>query len=162
MKVININEIVIPDSLLNSTPRQKKIDYAMQYFEKHNELDKPVVIQDGILVDNYIRYLVAKKVGLIEVPYLTKKEYQDTFGSAKPVTTYITGKFEHCRKEYTWKVTRDIHFEIGDKALVKSGKKVTIVTVAKVFTSDNPALLRHKIVLKKIEQKKECTYGSGS
>ncbi len=161
MHTINISEIVIPDSLLNSSPRQKKIDYAMRYFKQHKELDKPVVIQDGVLVDNYIRYLVAKKVGLSEIPYLTKEEYDEKFSSEKPVTTYITGKFEHCKKEYTWKITRDIHFEIGDKALVKSGKKVAIVTVAKVFTSDNPALLRHKIVLKKVEHKKENAYGTG-
>lgn len=162
MKVINIDEIVVPDSLLNSLPKQKKIDYVRNYYEQHNNLDKPVVIQNGILVDNYIRYLVAKEVGMTEIPYLTKEEYQETFACDKSVVTYITGKFEHCKKEYTWKVTRDIHFEIGDKALVKSGKKVAIVTVAKVFTSDNPALLRHKVVLKKIKYNKGCAYGSGS
>ena len=69
--------------------------------------------------------------------------------------TYIIGKFNNCEKEYTWKVTKNIPLEVGDRVLVrtkcKNGKNGNgVVTVVQVFTSDKANMLRHKPVIKKL------------
>lgn len=109
-----------------------------------------------MLTDNYVRYLVALENGFEKVPYITTQEYREQ--KVDSPVTYIIGKFKDCDKEYTWKVTKNINIEVGDRVLVKSRCKdgkvrkngTKAVTVVQVFTSDNPKMLRHKPVIKKL------------
>lgn len=154
MNTIKINNIIIPNKFLKSNPSKNKIQFIMEYYNKYNKLDKPIVInEENILVNNYIRYLVAKEKGLEEIPYLLEKEYEEIY----PIddTNYICGVFNKNSKEYIWKNIYNLEFNIGDLALVKSGKSKTIVTVTKVFKSNNPAYLKHKKVFKKLERKEK-------
>lgn len=156
MNTININEIIIPEEFINSCTNENKIQAAMEYYEKHNELDKPVVIKDiksKELVNNYVRYLVAKQKGLSEIPYLTEEEYEKIYHDINKECDYICGVFKNNQKEYVWKNPKGIDFEVGDKALVKSEKSKAVVTVTKVFKTDNPTYLKHKKVFKKLKRK---------
>lgn len=160
MNTIHINEIIIPEKFVNHPPNNRKIQLAMEYYNKHNELDKPIIIdniQNKVLINNYVRYLVAKEKGLEEIPYMTVEEYKEPHLEV----SYICGVFSNNSKEYIWKNLWDFDFNIGDKALVKSQKRKAVVTVTKVFKSNDPSYLKHKKVFKKLERK-ERTDETGS
>ena len=48
-------------------PRAAKVNAIMDYYQMHGELDKPVVVRKQgevyTLVDKYLRYYVAEKLG---------------------------------------------------------------------------------------------------
>lgn len=157
MDYIKVSKIVIPKSFSDSKPQDHKLNSVRSYVEKHGELDKPIVLDGQMLVDNYIRYLVAKDCGFKEVPYITLREYREQNNADDNTTTYIIGKFSGSEKEYTWRLTKNIDINVGDYVLVKSkfkdGSDVTVVNVVKVFTSDDPHMLRHKPIIKKLKRK---------
>lgn len=155
MDAIKVNEIVIPKAFSQSTPNPIKVDAIREYVERLHKIDSPVVLDGEVLVDGYIRYLVAVEKGLDEVPCVQALDCRGSNLKKKTVVSYVTGKFKHSEKEYTWKNVMNIPVKEGDKILVESNNKVTgtnkgIVIVTKVFQSDNPYLLRHKSVIKNI------------
>ena len=156
MDFIKLSKIVIPKSFSNNKPQESKMENVRAYVRKHGELDKPIVLDGDMLVDNYIRYLVAKEIGFREVPYIGIKEYREQ-NQADGNSVYIVGKFSGSDKEYTWRLTKNIDVDIGDYVLVKSrckdGSDVAAVLVVDVFASDDPHLLRHKPVIKKLKRK---------
>lgn len=142
MKTISLDKIKISKNFTESKPSDSKVEKAVKYFEANGRLDKPIVLNNGVLVDNYARYLAAKLKGLHEVPYVELQEM-----------SYIVGK--HNRKEYIWKNDRNIDVEIGDRVLVRikhnDKNKKACVTVVNVFYSDDLALYnKHRSVVKKI------------
>jgi hypothetical protein len=144
MKTISLDEIKISKHFLESKPRESKVEKAVRYLEKNGRLDKPIVLNKGILVDNYARYLAAKLKGLREIPYVELQEM-----------TYIIGK--HNKKEYTWKNDRNIDIKIGDLVFVRvkhNGKiKKACVKVFNIFSSDDLDLYnKHRSVVRKIKQ----------
>ena len=154
MNTIMLSDVIVPNSFQNTKPNQKKLDKVKSYVAEHGELDKPIVLDGQMLTDNYIRYLVAVEAGFEKVPYITTQEYREQKVENTP-TTYIIGKFKNCDKEYTWKVTKNLSLEVGDRVLVRSkcknGKNGRgVVTVVQVFTSDSSNMLRHKPVIKKL------------
>lgn len=74
--IIELKNIVVPDSFENSHPHRYKINQYTKYFNKNKCLDKPVLVEKGIvngqeyvkLVDQYIRYLIFKKKGIKNIP----------------------------------------------------------------------------------------------
>lgn len=72
--VISINSILITKDF--SMPKREKVDAVIQYFYEHGDLDKPLVVcksEEGyILVDKYLRYVVAKELGLTEVKVIVQ------------------------------------------------------------------------------------------
>lgn len=144
MKYINLYNVKISDSFLKSKPSAKKLMKAIKYFEKYGRIDKPIVLNNGVLVDGYIRYLVADIKGLEKVPYVELQQM-----------SYIVGVFDGNKKEYTWKNNKRIPIDIGDKVCVKvKGKDGKIqkphVTVIDIFSSDSLELYRkHNSVVKK-------------
>ena len=143
MKTIELSSIKISNAFLNTKPSEKKVQKVLKYIEKNGRIDKQIILYNGVLVDNYIRYLAASINNFNEVPYVELREM-----------TYIVGK--HNRKEYIWKNDRNIDIEIGDKVLVRikhNGKnKKTCVTVVDVFSSDDLNLYnKHKSVVKKLK-----------
>ena len=154
MNTIMLSDVIVPKSFCKTKPSEVKLNKVRDYVEKHGELDKPIVLDGQMLTNNYVRYLVATEVGFEKVPYITTQEYREQKVEDKP-TTYIIGKFNNCEKEYTWKVTKNIPLEVGDRVLVrtkcKNGKNGNgVVTVVQVFTSDKANMLRHKPVIKKL------------
>ena len=149
-----LSEIIVPKSFKQTNPKKQKLDKVRDYVAKHGKLDKPIVIDGQMLTDNYVRYLVAVESGFEKVPCITTQEYREQKINNTP-TTYIIGKFKNCDKEYTWKVTKNISLEVGDRVLVRSkcknGKNGRgVVTVIQIFTSDRESMLRHKPVIKKL------------
>ena len=157
MDYIKLPKIIVPKSFSSSKPQHWKLDNVREYVKEHNELDKPIVLDGQMLVDNYIRYLVAKEYDFKEVPYITIREYREQNENADDTVTYIVGKFKGSEKEYTWRLNKNINVEVGDHVLVKSrckdGGDVAAVTVVRVFTSDDPHMLRHKPIVKKLKRK---------
>lgn len=146
MNTISLNNIEISNDFLESKPRDSKVAKAVKYIEKNGRIDKPVVLNNGILVDNYARYLAAKIVGLQEVPYVELQQM-----------SYIVGKFRNSGKEYIWKNDRNINIKIGDDVFVrikyKEKTKKTCVTVTNIFLSDDLSLYnKHKSVLNKLNK----------
>lgn len=142
MKTTKLSNIKISDSFLQTKPSENKIEKAIRYYGCNGRLDKPIVLFNGELVDNYARYLAAKILGLKEVPYV---ELQDM--------TYIVGKFNKNEKWYIWKNDRGINIEVGDNVMVKVknkyGKiKKAIVTVKDLFQYNGLDLYnKHKSVV---------------
>ena len=166
MNTIKLTDIIIPESFKNHYPAEYKLNKVRDYYNKNGKIDRPVVLDGQTLTDGYVRYLVAKELCLEEINYVKAREYNK--GKHEEITemplTYIVGKFNGCNKEYTWKVTKkNLDIEVGDLVLVKTSNKdcriksknngKQVVTVVEVFTSDNPSLLRHKPVIKKLQKK---------
>ena len=154
MNTIMLSDIIVPKSFVNTHPSERKMNSVRNYVEKHGELDKPIVLDGKMLTDNYVRYLVAVELGMEKVPCISSYEYREQRIVSTP-TTYVVGKFKGNDKEYTWKLTKNIDINVGDRVLVRSkckngknGNKA--VTVVQVFTSDSPRMLRHKPVVKKL------------
>lgn len=160
MKYIDIESVVIPDIFSKSHPKEEKLQAIRDYYRVNNRLDRPLVLtSDYVLTDNYLRYLIAKEFGVQSVAYVLtyevsdKQEYRSQENSNRTIT-YIVGKFYKCDKEYVWQNPKDIPVKIGDCALVKSMDKkrkkntVAVVTVTNIFKSNNPALKRHKSIIK--------------
>lgn len=161
-KTIKISDIIVPQSLLDSKPNQYKIDNAMEYFNKHQELDKPVVLDGNVLIDNYVRYLVAVEKGLTELPFVSAWEYKKKNPESNILLSYITGIFEkdENKKEYYWKNLYNLPIKVGDRVLVYSHNKYTEedkseVIVTNIFKSGKKHLLKHKPVIKIIESIEE-------
>lgn len=72
IKELKLSEIVVDKMFINRPPKEKKISEVIEYYKKHGELDKPIVvsIENGKykLQDKYLRFVVAKKLGLETVP----------------------------------------------------------------------------------------------
>jgi len=152
MTTININEIIVPKSF--SKPSEKKMDAVRRHMEKHGVLDQPVVLQGDLLVDGYVRYLVAKEYKMERIPFVQSSDLNNI---EKP-TMFIVGKFKYCDKEYTWRVPSKIKIKVGDRALVDSkyGKNGhAVVTVLKVFESEDKDMMRHKPIIKKLKAAKQ-------
>lgn len=155
MRTIKVSEIVVPNSFADSIPNEEKVSKIREYVEQQGKLDKPVVLNGKVLVDGYIRYLMAVEKRMDEIPYIKALDYKREHPNEKIPLPFITGMFKQGRKEYTWKNDKGIPIQVGDRVLVNSKNKMTgsnrgVVVVTKVFESDSPSMLRHKSVVKKI------------
>lgn len=144
MKIINLYNIRVNKNFLLSSLSDKKIENAKKYINRYNRIDKPIVLNDGVLVDNYARYIAAYLMGIHEVPYVELQEM-----------SYVVGKFAYSDKKYTWKNDRYIDVEVGDKVLVKvkyrNEKKLQVIEVVDIFKSDSFDLYnKHKSIVKKV------------
>lgn len=159
MKYIDIESVIVPDIFSKSHPREEKLQVIRDYYKINNRLDKPLVLtKDYVLVDNYLRYLIAKEFGVRSVAYVyvfeTSGKQEHEQADENRTVTYIVGKFYKCDKEYVWQNPKDIPVKVGDSVLVKSMDKkrkkntVAVVSVTNVFKSNNPALKRHKSIIK--------------
>ena len=64
---IPLSAICVPQDMKATPPRAAKVNAIMDYYQMHGELDKPVVVRKQgevyTLVDKYLRYYVAEKLG---------------------------------------------------------------------------------------------------
>lgn len=67
IKEISIELITVNPSKAK-TPKQEKVDALIEYYRKNGHLDKPIIVSiqkdSYLLEDKYLRYYVAKKLGL--------------------------------------------------------------------------------------------------
>lgn len=64
-----ISLITVPKTFLESRPNPAKIKETIEYYKKHGQFDKPIVIrgENNLLVDGYKRYVAAKEMNLTSV-----------------------------------------------------------------------------------------------
>lgn len=162
-KKIDISKVVVPIEFMQTVPAAHKIDKVKEYYKSNGKLDKPIMLsKNNVLVDGYIRYIVAKENGLSEIEYIVqspKNKSDNQSDNRRMVITLIVGKFSDNDKEYIWRLPfkKDMNVEIGDMAIVnvkvKGLKKRALVNVVNVFQSDNYKMMKHRLVVKVFKQK---------
>lgn len=68
--ILPLEDIIVPESFLNSNPNPLKTQAVFDYVKQHGHLDEPIWLNKNthILVDGYRRYLVAK---LLEISHVS-------------------------------------------------------------------------------------------
>jgi len=65
---IKMSEIIVDEDKFHTPPYIGKVNALMKYYQKHKALDKPIIVIKSedkyLLEDKYLRYYVAKKLGL--------------------------------------------------------------------------------------------------
>lgn len=153
MNTINvlISDIIIPDEFTKTTPNISKVQRIRKYFNVYNTIDEPITISSSnVLMDGYIRYLIAKENNMQLIPCVVSDE---NFTSKRPCK-YIVGKFDN-GSEYIWKIRNKLDVNAGDKVLVANKNKSAVVSVVKVFCSNDKNGLRHKPVLQIVQRANE-------
>lgn len=153
MEVTNvlISDIIIPDEFTKTTPKNSKIERIREYFNAYNTIDKPVTISSSnILMDGYIRYLIAKEKNIQSIPCIISDK---NFTPKRPCK-YIVGSFDN-GLEYIWKIRNKLDVNVGDKVLVANKNGSAVVNVVKVFCSNDKDKLRHKPVLQIVQRANE-------
>lgn len=140
---IDLDEIIIHGSFVKHSPNKNKINKAIKYLKKYKHIDKPVVLNNNVLVDGYTRYLAAYTLGIQKIPYVELQHMN-----------YIVGKFDNCDKKYIWKNDLGINTSKGDKVLVSvkinNKNKLVCVNVVDTFSSNSLSLYnKHKSVIQK-------------
>ena len=88
MKKINLSEIKVPSYMAQTSPNPKKIAKCKEYWLKHHEQDRYIVLNaNNEIVDGYVQYLVLKEIGLSSA-YIANSQY------ANEVVKYINKKVE--------------------------------------------------------------------
>lgn len=153
MDTINIliSNIIIPDEFTKTTPKNSKVESIREYFNVYNTIDEPVTISpSNVLMDGYIRYLIAKENNMQLIPCVVSDKY---FTPKRPCK-YIVGKFNN-GSEYIWKIRNKLDVNVGDKVIVANKNRSAVVTVVKVFCSNDKDKLRHKPVLQIVQRANE-------
>lgn len=67
--VLPLEDIIVPESFLNSHPNPVKTQIVIDYVKQHGRLDEPIWLNKNthVLVDGYRRYLVAKQLEMSHV-----------------------------------------------------------------------------------------------
>ena len=141
MKIMNINDIIIPKLFRLTRPHSHKINRVKHYVKKYGKLDKPIVLYGNTLVDNYTRYIVALSKGMEEISCV---DIIDCFGTKD---IYIQGKFEGCDKVYSWKLDKPIPITIGSKVIVEVKNTTDIVDVVGIYTANRNSDYATKFVV---------------
>lgn len=68
-KKLLLTEIIVPEALLNTTPKEKKVQKELDYYKTNGKFEKPFIVlkKNMHLLDSYARYVAAKELGLSEV-----------------------------------------------------------------------------------------------
>ena len=136
---MRLTDIKVPDAFKKTQPSSTKLITCANYYKKFGQLDKPITIDtNGYLVDGYVRYVVAKRMGLNEVPvkFLTDKRI------------YVMAKHTDVGKEYWWVVNKKDEekfaerIKVGDKILVNTKQGKCQVTITHIVTKDVPPIDR--------------------
>jgi hypothetical protein len=72
---ILLEQIVVSKEFLNSHPSVEKIQQVIDHVKRTGYLDEPIMVNRDtkIIMDGYIRYIVAKKVGINLAPIIYEK-----------------------------------------------------------------------------------------
>lgn len=116
-KLIKINDIIIPQSFLDTNPSKYKLQRVKDYYNKFKELDKEISVnKNNILIDEYTRYLVAQEMG---IPYL-KCRIVNTSKQKPTMKKYIRGKIQGDNRKFIFNYdSKIVNIEIGSFVDVK-------------------------------------------
>lgn len=141
IQMITMSDIIISDEFQKTIPKVHKVNRIKDYVKQYGKIDKPVVLSGKMLLDGYVRYLVAKELGIKEIPC---KQFK-----TKP-HKYIVGQFT-TGSQYVWKLPDNISVNVGDKVLVMNKDSKTVVIVRQIFKSYDKSMRKHKSVLKVVK-----------
>lgn len=155
---MNINDIVIRESFLQSTPRAQKMKVCRDYWECNHKQDRYIVVdRNNVLVDGYIQYLVLKENNIDEAEIRigkdkklkrwkrkNRKDSWDEPEYRENSTTYIVGKHPNSNndKEYMWRVPNNWtwvsdNLQVGDTVFCRTRfHNAAPVIVTKVMILD--------------------------
>ena len=89
---ININDIRISEMFSRTKPREEKMKFYRDTYEKHKAFRKlPILDKNDCLVDGYIPYLLMKKYGYENVVVLKDYNYNSKTKSDKDFVVYVYG-----------------------------------------------------------------------
>lgn len=150
MKKINLSEIKVPLYMAHTQPNPKKIAICKDYWLKHHEQDRYIVLnKDNEIVDGYVQYLVLKEIGLSSA-YIAKSQYANAkhnrlsdsdkskiYGHPEVERTYLYGIHPNNpnSKEYVWRIPDkwiDYDPKAGDLVYCKTKFGVSPVIVTKM------------------------------
>lgn len=136
---MKITDIIIAKSFLANTPSEHKMKECRDYWNKHHEQDRYVVINhENVLIDGYVQYLILKEKDVQDVEirksHQTRKKWRRKVNDLDKKanyrympTTYIFGKHVHqaTNKVYVWRVPHSWEewvddLEIGDVVFVNT------------------------------------------
>lgn len=65
----SLSEIVVSEALLNTRPKEAKIQKVIDYYNEHGKFEKPLIVnkKNLNLLETYTQYIAAKELGLEEV-----------------------------------------------------------------------------------------------
>lgn len=70
IRLIKISKIIVPKDVFKKHS-DEKVKYLIDFYNRNQRLDKPIVVEcyrsNYLLVDKYMRYLVAKQLGINEL-----------------------------------------------------------------------------------------------
>ena len=67
---MNLYDVKVTKDFLLSHISERKVEKAKKYIEAHGKFDKPIVLNNGVLVDGYSRFLAAYSMGMRDIPYI--------------------------------------------------------------------------------------------
>lgn len=170
---MKLSDIIITSAFANSKPNPKKIAECEEYYVKHGELDQlPKVNKKNILIDGYVRYLVAQNHGLKEIEVIQpefkqRKEYQYKYDpNSRRTALYVAGVHTNGTDttERWWRVNNAYleqygTVKVGNEVLVATryGKaRVTITKILIPMTKEDKPVPRHlKRVICPIDKEQE-------
>lgn len=154
MKKISLSEIKVPSYMAQTPPNPKKIATCKDYWLKHHEQDRYIVLnKDNEIVDGYVQYLVLKEIGLSSA-YIANSQYVNAknnrlsdsdkskiYGHPEVERTYLYGIHPNTtnNKEYVWRVPegwKDYDPKVGDLVYCKTKFGVSPVIVTKMKRTD--------------------------
>ncbi len=156
-RTMKIKDIVIRESFSNSIPRANKMKECRDYWNKHQEQDRYIVVdRNNVLVDGYIQYLVLQENGIEEAEIRIGKmkkldrwqrknddDSWDTPEYREIPTTYIVGVHpNYPNKEYMWRVPNNWtwvseNLQVGDLVFCRTKRSnAAPVIITKIMVLD--------------------------
>lgn len=75
--IVNLEDIKISEEFKKSPPRPEKLRQKYENYYYNRRMDKIIINTDGICVDGYCTYLIAKMLGIHRVKVLVGGLSQD-------------------------------------------------------------------------------------
>lgn len=164
---MNINDIKIKESFLETKPSEFKMAKCRQKWMVTGRQQKYVVVdEEGYLVDGYIQYLILKEVGENEVKCirsrrgLKEKDIKIEIDYRNARTTYIWGVHPNSKDEkiYVWRVPNNVNWDtfrenikVGDMVFCFAKDKVAPVIIKAIQETERcPTPLDVKKVASKV------------
>lgn len=145
---ININDIRISEMFSRTKPREEKMKFYRDTYEKYKAFRKlPVLDKNNYLVDGYIPYLLMKEYGYENVVVLKDYNYNSKTKSDKDFIVYVYGIHIEDKEgeKFVWKIPNNSRWDkvrretrVGSTIMCNTvqGKKPVIVT--SIIVSDIP------------------------
>lgn len=94
IKILQLKDIYVGNRFTVTNPKESKIRKLETFVKEHGQIDKPIVVsvKDGSyeLEEKYLRYYVAKQLGISEIPAeMGSKEDIKTYDKLRSIGTLV-------------------------------------------------------------------------